>query len=107
MEINQWQTHVHQIARDKGFYAQGQSQNAGEKIALIHSEISEALAALREPTLKMDDHCPDFFNLDIEMADAVIRIMDFCEWKGIDLQNAIYAKSAYNERRPYKHGKAF
>lgn len=44
----------------------------------------------------------------IELADAVIRIMDYCGYKGWDLEQAINAKLEYNQTRPYKHGgKAF
>ena len=39
-----------------------------------------------------------------ELADAVIRIMDYFESKGWDLEAVVLAKSAYNETRPYRHG---
>jgi NTP pyrophosphatase (non-canonical NTP hydrolase) len=42
--------------------------------------------------------------LPIELADAVIRILDYCEYAGIDLGVAIRQKMAYNELRPYRHG---
>lgn len=41
------------------------------------------------------------------MADVVIRVMDYCESQGIDLAQAIIAKSAYNKTRPHKHGKQY
>lgn len=40
----------------------------------------------------------------IELADAVIRILDYCEFAGIDLESAISIKARYNESRPYRHG---
>jgi len=40
----------------------------------------------------------------IELADAVIRIMDYCEFVGIDLEQAIQLKHEYNKTRPYRHG---
>lgn len=43
----------------------------------------------------------------VELADAVIRIADLCGHLGIDLEAAIDLKMAYNETRPFKHGKRF
>ena len=43
----------------------------------------------------------------VELADAVIRIADLCGYLGIDLDTVISEKMAYNETRPFKHGKRF
>lgn len=43
----------------------------------------------------------------VELADAVIRIADLCGYLGIDLDAVISEKMAYNETRPFKHGKRF
>lgn len=43
----------------------------------------------------------------VELADAVIRIADLCGHLGIDLEEVIEIKMAYNEGHPYKHGKKF
>lgn len=67
------------------------------KIALIHSEASEALEGLRKD--KMDDHLPHLKSIDVELADAVIRIMDLCGGLGIDIGRAITEKLAYNAQR--------
>src|ERR1035437_3459103 len=40
----------------------------------------------------------------IELADAVIRIFDYAEFRGFDLEEAIAMKHAYNKFRSYKHG---
>lgn len=40
----------------------------------------------------------------IELADAIIRIADFCGQNGIDLAKAILLKTEYNKSRPFKHG---
>lgn len=79
------------------------------RIALQHSELSEGLEALRTAgdNPKPDQHCPEFSNLEIEMADAVIRIMDMSEFYKLRLAAAIIAKHNFNVGRPMKHGKKF
>ncbi len=82
----------------------------GTRLALQTSEISEALEAIRNSppgAPKMDDHCPELTNIEIEMADAVIRIMDMAQFYGYRLAEAIIRKHAFNVGRPMKHGKNF
>lgn len=69
----------------------------GTKIALMHSELSEALEGERKD--KMDDHLPHLKSRDVEFADAIIRIMDLCGGLGIDIGRAITEKLAYNAQR--------
>lgn len=79
--------------------------NKGEKIALMHSELSEMLEGVRKP--RPDNHCPEFTSEEIELADAFIRGMDHAEKFGLRLAEAILAKMAFNAGRPRKHGKEF
>lgn len=72
-------------------------RNKGEMIALIHSEISEALEGERKNL--MDDHLPNRSMPEVEMADAVIRIMDYCGRFGYDIGGAIIEKMEYNKNR--------
>lgn len=88
---------------------------------LIHSELSEALEEVRagKPGLYFKEvngftvtdaterrgEKPE--GVAVELADAVIRIADLCGHLGIDLEAAIDLKMAYNETRPFKHGKRF
>lgn len=88
---------------EKGFW---ESDNIGEKLALVHSEISEALEGIRHGN-PPDDKIPEFTSAEAELADAVIRIMDICTHYNWSLEAAIKAKHQYNLTRPFKHGKKF
>lgn len=90
-------------------------------LALVHSEVSEAVEAGRDGALTMTggvraSDTPGGFGLKegqdvtkpeglvVELADAVIRIMHLCGELDLPLEDAIIAKMKYNESRPFKHG---
>lgn len=75
--------------------------NVPEKLCLIHSEISEAMEGYRKNL--MDDKLPHRKMIEVELADAMIRIGDLAGWLGLDLAGAIVEKLAYNlERADHK-----
>ena len=102
---NETAKEAHATAIEKGWWDTDRSY--GECIALMHSELSEALEGARNNN-PPDKHVPKFKSTEVELADEVIRIMDFGQAKGLRIAEAILAKMAYNKTRPYKHGgKAF
>lgn len=121
--INQLSKEIHAINVKNGFY-EGE-KNIGEMLALIHSEVSEALEADRKsaeyPVFDAchiletgdNDEFKYFFesyikdSFEDELADIMIRVMDLAAYKGIDLENHIKAKMRYNSLRQYKHGKKY
>lgn len=81
------------------------------KLALIHSELSEALEEFRKGRMDLwyldvkpgREPQPEGFG--IELADAVIRIADLAEHLGINLTALVKIKSDYNVGRERMHGK--
>ncbi len=96
-EISRFIEECHRIAKVKGWWEK--ERNDGELIALMHSELSEALEAMRNHDKKED--------IAEELADCCIRIFDYCGAKNIDLEKTLLKKIEYNKARPYRHGKKF
>jgi NTP pyrophosphatase (non-canonical NTP hydrolase) len=67
------------------------------KLCLVHSEISEALEASRKDL--MDDKLPHRNGVEVELADALIRICHLAGALGLDLGGAVAEKMAYNAVR--------
>lgn len=92
---------VHQTATEKGFWET--ERNDGELIALMHSELSEALEGIRLG-FPPDDKIPEFDSVSAELADVIIRIMDYGHALALPIAPALIAKIAMNKTRAYKHG---
>lgn len=123
--LNKLAKEVHENAKAKGFY--DNKKNIGEMLCLIHSEVSEALEADRNKTYcKLDKPGENVlmgwrddvdFQIDYkdkvkgsfeeEMADIIIRVLDMCAFKEIDLDLHVKAKMRYNSSRKFMHGKSY
>lgn len=125
MTISEMVERAHANAVAHGFW--NPEIEFGTAIALVHSELSEALEQMRTANMFGPEGPPPMVyytggghfaaepigpckkpeGLAVELADAVIRIADLCGHMGIDLDAAIALKMEYNESRPFKHGKLF
>lgn len=72
-------------------------RNKGELIALMHSELSEALEGERKGL--MDGHLPNRRSAEVELADLLIRVFDYAGAHGYDLAGAVLEKLKYNDIR--------
>lgn len=124
--VNKLAQHIHERNVKAGWWtdiATGESltskgdepakRNVPEMLCLVHSEISEAMEGYRKNL--MDDKLPHRKILEVELADAVIRICDMSAGLGLDLGGAIAEKLDFNavredhklENRLTENGKKF
>ena len=96
MNVNEIGKASLEISKSKGF-ASNASVDIPLALCLIHSEVSEALEGHRKG--KMDDHLPHRKSIEVELADACIRIFDLAAGLGLDLGGAIVEKDLYNQQR--------
>lgn len=103
MDLQETINECYATAKEKGWW--DGEQNIPEKIALMHSELSEALEEWRAGKglgYYIENGKPE--GTTIELVDVLVRIFDFAGHYGLDLEEGLRLKMAYNKTRPYKHG---
>ena len=129
--LNDWAKDIHGNAKDHGWW-EGEKPFP-EIVALCHSELSEALEEDREgrhmryvnygkpeciiicegslcENYQEDGTCgvnarnskPE--GIAVEMADCLIRILDWFGHEGLDVEAIVREKHEYNRTRAYRHG---
>ena len=86
-------------AKAKGFGVTLEEINVAEKVALIHSEVSEAFKAYRYKNINGKDGFTE------EMGDAVQRILHLCAVLGVNIEDSILEKLEYNKAREWNWDK--
>ena len=95
----------HETASSKGFWPV-EGRNKAEMMMLEVSEIVERLEAVRAENAKESKKCPGYTEEEEEWADLMIRTLDYAKGHCIRIE-VLLVKMAYNEKRPYMHGKKF
>lgn len=126
-ELKEIQQAVHVLAKEKGWHDVDTSLT--ERIMLVVTELAEAVESIRrnespiwqkgkatsplsveQNPVKLLPTAPEWDanakpeGVLVELADAVIRVLDLCEAQGWDLEQAIKIKHTYNKSRGYRHG---
>ena len=102
---------IYENAKEKGWWSKDSNRDIGAIFMNIVSEVAEGWEEYRNNR----DFAEIWYNPDsnppgkpegipTELADVIIRILNFAVVYDIDIASAIIEKMAYNKTRPYRHG---
>lgn len=98
-----------QVLLESGNFAEGsalhkillkqanEERNPLELLSLVHSEVSEALEGVRKD--QMDDKLPHRKMEEVELADVIVRVLDYAGGRGLDVGGALVEKLKFNQTR--------
>lgn len=110
LSLNDLARECHDTAVRSGFYDRDSDNPLTQPVdrvilrhMLIITEVAELTEAIRKPELS--NHIPSHTLEEEEVADILIRVLDYAAWRGIDLTKVMNAKMTFNQSREHMHGK--
>lgn len=100
MTINEFAAEVHKNAVEHGWW-EGE-RTFPEIVALIHC--GSRPYDPENPNARCSAQSKKPERIAAELADVIIRVLDYCAYAGIDIENVLEVKHEYNKSRPYRHG---
>ena len=101
LTMAQMQAAIHKTAREKGWW--DEPRETGTCFMLMVTELAEAMEGYREGNPHSDKIAP-FSQIEEELADVIIRILDYAEHNSFEIEKALMAKKRNTEGRSYRHG---
>ena len=110
MTLNELARKCHEDAKSLGWYDEGKTKSDVENLMMVVTELAEAVEEIRNekpafyyhPTDDREIKKPE--GIAVEIADAIIRLLDMSAYKGYDIETVIKEKLAFNLTRGYRHG---
>lgn len=104
--LDEFQRQVHETAVEKGHWDQvnGDPHHLLAKLALVSCEVSEAIEEVRLKAPRRSAKIQQTAEAE-ELADVLIRLLDYAEARGVSLGRAAFEKALFNRRREHKHGR--
>lgn len=101
--LERFAAHTHEINTSKGFCT-GTPSNVEiiAQIMLVVTELAEAVEGIRKDL--PDDKLPHRRMVEVELSDALIRILNIGQWCGYDVAGAAIDKTRFNQTRAFRHG---